>query len=731
MAALRQTFTCLLGLLLIAPATPAAAQTQFELLKVLQPTLPEGYHPSGPLVQDDDGWIYGLTGGYGDPAAGSNSQYTSVFRFHPGDATGTYETIVNMWQFSVDNSANWRDSQDGGLVEAPDGNFYFTTTGSCQSGVFRVTPPRAITTRVNFGCGTGPLISASNGLTVGPDGALYGIGYRTGSGLAAVYRVGLDDSLSIVVDLPPEFGTQWSYTAYTPLTAGSDGKLYAARTDSRSFVFSVDPVAHTADVVFEFRNEGPCCELRPDGHFPQGRLLEVPPNEDHDLAFLGITTYGGAFGRGVIYRLDVATGSNPASFSKVFDFNATGVFRGTYPRAGLTQTADGIIYGTTRESAGHVGAYGTEYGTVFRIGVDGSPTLVYGYTLQPYAPLLLGADGNLYGSSFTDANGSPGSVWGSFFRLSRPAQAPLSVDAPNAATFGTSFSVYASGGSGTGAVSFAASGACTNVAGGDLITMTSGTGGCTITATKAGDAAYSATTSPPAVVAALKAEQTIGFGPLPDRTMGDTPFAVAATGGASGNPVTFTTTTAAVCTSSGTYGETITLVGTGTCTVRASQAGDVNYDAATDVGQSFLVQGGTTFAGLFDPWSPPGPGTYNGITFTSGRVYKMNSVLPVVWGYSMNGTLVDSSRPTSAEYPVVNVYGPLSDCGGLDGTGTDDVISYSGPGSAVTTYDPVSKTWQRHVKLDSSFKADACYVIRIYDPVAATTSPSFPFKTRK
>jgi hypothetical protein len=306
----------------------------------------------------------------------------------------------------------------------------------------------------------------------------------------------------------------------------------------------------------------------------------------------------------------------------------------------------------------------------------------------------------------------------------------LSITAPDSATFGTSFIVGTSGGSGSGAVSFDASGACSNTAGGELITMTSGTGNCAITATKAGDATYSASTSTPVTVTALRSNQTIDFGALTARTLGDPPFTVAATGGGSGSPVTFATTTAA-CASSGPDGATITLLATGTCTVRASQAGDANYNAAADVEQSFLVQGGTTFAGLFDPWNPPGPGVYNGMAFTSGRVYKINSTLPVNWGYSINGTLVDSSRPTSAQYPVVNIYGPLGNCGDFDGTGADAVVAYTGPGSTTTAYDPTSRTWQRNVKLDSSFKADACYVIRVYDPVSGTTSPSFPFKTKR
>jgi hypothetical protein len=84
-----------------------------------------------------------------------------------------------------------------------------------------------------------------------------------------------------------------------------------------------------------------------------------------------------------------------------------------------------------------------------------------------------------------------------------------------------------------------------------------------------------------------KAGQAISFGALADKTFGDAPFAVAATGGGSGNPVTFNAV--GNCTSGGTGGSTITITGAGSCTVTASQAGNGNYTAAPDVARSFQI----------------------------------------------------------------------------------------------------------------------------------------------
>ena len=82
--------------------------------------------------------------------------------------------------------------------------------------------------------------------------------------------------------------------------------------------------------------------------------------------------------------------------------------------------------------------------------------------------------------------------------------------------------------------------------------------------------------------------QSISFGLLANRTLVQSPFTVRASA-SSGLAVTFTTTTPAVCKASGVNGRTITLIATGTCTVRASQAGNSIYKSAS-VNRSFTVR---------------------------------------------------------------------------------------------------------------------------------------------
>jgi len=81
--------------------------------------------------------------------------------------------------------------------------------------------------------------------------------------------------------------------------------------------------------------------------------------------------------------------------------------------------------------------------------------------------------------------------------------------------------------------------------------------------------------------------QAISFGPLDPRTFGDAAFTASALGGDSGNPVTFTASGA--CTAAGPNGATITLTSAGACTITAAQEGNVNYNAAPSVSQSFTI----------------------------------------------------------------------------------------------------------------------------------------------
>jgi hypothetical protein len=82
---------------------------------------------------------------------------------------------------------------------------------------------------------------------------------------------------------------------------------------------------------------------------------------------------------------------------------------------------------------------------------------------------------------------------------------------------------------------------------------------------------------------AAKIDQTITFGPLPNKAPGDPDFAVSATA-TSGLEVTFAASGQCTVT-----GNTVHLTSAGSCTITASQAGDSNFNPAQDVAQTFTI----------------------------------------------------------------------------------------------------------------------------------------------
>jgi hypothetical protein len=157
----------------------------------------------------------------------------------------------------------------------------------------------------------------------------------------------------------------------------------------------------------------------------------------------------------------------------------------------------------------------------------------------------------------------------------------VSTHAPASAVYNTSFSVAATGGGSGNPVTFSSSGACTNAAA--MFTMTSGTGTCSVRYDQAGNTNYNPAPQVTESVTAQKAGQTITFGVLAAKTFGDADFAVSASA-SSGLTVTFAAS--GNCTISG---ATMHITGAGSCTVTASQAGNANVNAATEVAQSFSI----------------------------------------------------------------------------------------------------------------------------------------------
>jgi DNA/RNA endonuclease G (NUC1) len=187
----------------------------------------------------------------------------------------------------------------------------------------------------------------------------------------------------------------------------------------------------------------------------------------------------------------------------------------------------------------------------------------------------------------------------------------------------------------------------------------------------------------------VKGDQTITFAAPADRVYGDPPFTVVATGGASGNPVTFAASGA--CSSSGLNGATITILAPGLCTITASQAGSNLYNAAADVVRTLTVL----------PWTVSGfyqPVDMGGVWNT----VKSGATVPLKFEVFAGSTeLTDTSV----------VVQPLTATQSLCSGGPTDDIEILATGGTALRYDTTDGqfiyNWQ------TPKKAGFCYVVTI------------------
>ena len=167
--------------------------------------------------------------------------------------------------------------------------------------------------------------------------------------------------------------------------------------------------------------------------------------------------------------------------------------------------------------------------------------------------------------------------------IARVAQSVLTVTSTSA-TYGQDLSLTSSGGSGTGAVSFAvASGTC-SVSG---TTLTPGDAGsaCVVTATKAADDNYTAVTSSNTTITVNRAAQATLTVTSTSATYGQS-LSLSATGGTGAGSTTWSVVSG-TCTVSG---STLTPGNAGSsCVVRATKGLDTNYNAVNSADTAVTI----------------------------------------------------------------------------------------------------------------------------------------------
>jgi hypothetical protein len=248
-----------------------------------------------------------------------------------------------------------------------------------------------------------------------------------------------------------------------------------------------------------------------------------------------------------------------------------------------------------------------------------------------------------------------------------PGSQKITFTAPTGGVVGGTSTLSATGGPSGNPVVFSldpstAAGVCSlSGTNGTTVTYTGG-GSCVVDATQAGGTDWLAAPVVSRAIPVSFLPQSISFtsaAPSGAVYLGPS-YSVSAVGGASGNPVVFSSATPAVCTVAG---ATVSFVGTGTCTIDADQAGNAQYAPAPTATQSFSVGQATQTVNITTtapadavvggaPYTiaATGGGSGNPVVFTSASL-SVCSVAGDVVSFNGAGTCtVNADQAGSADY---------------------------------------------------------------------------------
>ena len=271
-----------------------------------------GYSPSGALIFDHSGNLYGTTASGGTYGGGT------VYELSPSSSGGWTQEILYAFTGGSDG-----ETPEQGVIFDSAGNLYGTTfEGGIESGVvFELSPPvsgtawnQTVLHTFNYSTdGASPI----GQLTFDSSGNLYGV-----TAVGGVISKCYSDGCGVVYKLSLISGV-WNETLLHVFQPGTGNDAYG-----------------------------------PGGGTPQGGISFDGPG-----TLYGVAAYGGANGYGVVYKL---LRESSGAWKEAVVYNFAGGAEGYTPLEPLTLTTAGDLLGTTYQG-GNSGCHGLSCGVLYEI----------------------------------------------------------------------------------------------------------------------------------------------------------------------------------------------------------------------------------------------------------------------------------------------------------------------------------------------------------------------------
>jgi uncharacterized repeat protein (TIGR03803 family) len=309
--------------------------------------------------------------------------------------------LTNLYSFTGGNDGSF---PRGALVQGTNGDFYGTTErdGAETNGtIFEISPTGVFTILHSFTGWPRDGAYPGAGLILGSDGNYYGT--TSGGGLHYQGTIFQMSPAGVVSNIYSFTGGIDGSSPYAPLAQGRDGQLYGTTLDGGD---TTPSFTYGYGAIFKITLSGVLTPLYAftdelDGESPSCGLVQ-----GFDGNFYGSAIHG-TTGDGALFQITPAGG-----FTVLYNFSGPD---GSGPIGGLIQASDTNFYGTT------LGGGTDDEGTVFQLDTNGVLTTLYSFTngpdgAEPYASLIQGADGNLYGTTIGSDFDMPHSS-GSIFQI--------------------------------------------------------------------------------------------------------------------------------------------------------------------------------------------------------------------------------------------------------------------------------------------------------------------------